>query len=41
MDKDGNGRISSKEFLVTLFRLYCNDVDSHFNLVFELYILLL
>ena len=37
MDVDGNMRISSSEFLSTLQRLYCDDLDSNFLLVFELY----
>ena len=37
MDTDANRRISSKEFLATMQRLYCDDLDSNFMLVFELY----
>ena len=37
MNKSKAKNVSMNEFLVVLFRLYCSDVESHFQLAFDMY----
>ena len=35
MDLDGNGIIEEGEFVITLYRIYCSEIEDHFRLAFS------